>query len=408
MGEPLVSGVISSCRYLTIKETISLRQLSRYFAEVVWLAPNLKSLDFYYYRKGLNESVLSFLFTRIPVVNWIDFSGVKNLTPGVLNLIGLRYGTSFRGISFFQSKQEFPLEVWSDFFQLCPNLEVLMMERNRSVCEELLELASLHLPRLRVVNFSNCLLGTGRGLQALFTRCHSVRSVSLASTNLTEAALLPLTRLPLKRLALGFTPLRSAEVLAQLISIPTLRILDLSAIAGSCLPPRNLELLAQLKVLKILDLTAAPFLNSALLLDILHNNPGLEILNVSQCRRLTDAAFPPGLVHICAGLRKLVLSGCHRLSDSTLASVCALPDLRDLKLSGLRQLTAAGIGSLAFGACRSLARLDLSKILLDEEALVLLANELRHLETVNVRQSGMRLAFLDELRRSFPSMVVLI
>lgn len=403
-----MSGIISSCRYLTIKETISLRHLSRYFAEVVWLAPNLKSLDFYYYRKGLNEAVLSFLFTRIPVVNWIDFSGVKNLTPGVLNLIGLQYGSSFRGISFFQSKQEFPLEVWSTFFHLCPNIEVLMMERNRSVCEELLELASIHLPRLRVVNFSNCMLGTGRGLQALFDRCHALRSVSLASTNVTEAALLPLTRLPLKRLALGFTPLRSPEVLAQLISIPTLRILDLSAIAGSCLPPRNLELLAQLNILKILDLTAAPFLNSALLLDILLHNPGLEILNVSQCRRLTDAAFPHYLAHVCAGLRKLVLSGCHRLSDQTLASACALPDLHDLKLSGLRQLTTAGISSLAFGACRRLARLDLSKILLEEQALLLLANELRQLEAVNVRQSGMRIDFLEELRRKFPHIVVLI
>src|SRR5690348_13254091 len=115
MSEALVSGIIFACRYLTIKETISLRQLSRYFAEIVWLAPNLKSLDFYFYRKGLSEAVLSFLFTRIPVVNWIDFSGVKNLTPGVLNLIGLRYGASFRGISFFQSKQEFSLDVWSGF-----------------------------------------------------------------------------------------------------------------------------------------------------------------------------------------------------------------------------------------------------------------------------------------------------
>jgi hypothetical protein len=96
----------------------------------------------------------------------------------------------------------------------------------------------------------------------------------------------------------------------------------------------SLMLIAECFRISILDLTSIRTLRDQHLTAIAQALcDTLEILNVSQCTRITQVSLHA--IAQCSKLRKLVLSNCVAVSRPT-ASLAALSSMAELALSGLR------------------------------------------------------------------------
>ena len=102
-----------------------------------------------------------------------------------------------------------------------------------------------------------------------------------------------------------------------------------------------------------IDLSYSNITNRDLLL--LKDLPGLKQLNLSGCRKLTDA----GIAHLqhITSLKQLDLSMCDNLTDVGIAHLQYLTSLQQLNLSGCENITDAGIAHLK--NLTSLQRLEL-------------------------------------------------
>ena len=90
---------------------------------------------------------------------------------------------------------------------------------------------------------------------------------------------------------------------------------------------------------KIIDLQLRYIssLDLEMIVEVVHNFPQLESLNVEGCEQLDHKCIP----HICdlSHLRKLNISHCTQLMDKTLDIIsCHLPLLQDLKIDGLNHI----------------------------------------------------------------------
>jgi len=91
---------------------------------------------------------------------------------------------------------------------------------------------------------------------------------------------------------------------------------------------------------KIVDLKLRYISNLDLdmIVEVVHNFPQLESLNIEGCEQLDHRCLP----HICdlSCLRKLNISHCTQLMDKTLDIMsCHLPLLQDLKIDGLNHIS---------------------------------------------------------------------
>jgi F-box and leucine-rich repeat protein 2/20 len=127
------------------------------------------------------------------------------------------------------------------------------------------------------------------------------------------------------------------------------------------------EIVEGLPKLRECDFSSSSSLTDEGVIGLAMTCPGLEIVDLSNCQSITDAAIA-SLVQ-CRALKKLDLNCNYQLTDATFAGLSegCWPKMETLDLSNLRQLSDASFVSLA-RACPSLVEVRLKLTNVTDEA----------------------------------------
>lgn len=120
-----------------------------------------------------------------------------------------------------------------------------------------------------------------------------------------------------------------------------------------------LIILPNVKNFKSLIYTGNSLIGAKSLLFSLNYQGFLICPSLCRCTGIGDDGLA-ALAYGCKKIRKLNLCYCTRISDQGMKYVSCLPELKDLELRGLTQVTSLGIVAIAFG-CKNLTELDLKR-----------------------------------------------
>jgi hypothetical protein len=214
----------------------------------------------------------------------------------------------------------------------------------------------LHLGSIKIYQFSSVPEDVWTSI-ALTTCLDRLRELDISDSDMTDALLLPLLnkcRNSLKELRFRWCQGITAESAASIGECSELEVLHPNDAVSS----RLSEIVEELPKLRECDFSYTSSLTDEGVISLAMSCPDIEILNLSKCSRITDAAIA-SLVQ-CRALKRLHLSNNTQLTDAAFAGLSegCWPKMEILDLSGLRRLSDAIFVSLA-RACPSLVKVVL-------------------------------------------------
>ncbi|KAL6888304.1 hypothetical protein ACP4OV_009330 [Aristida adscensionis] len=277
--------------------------------------------------------------------------------------------------------------------QGCPNLVSLTIEACSGVDNEGLRAIGRCCMKLQAVNIKNCAHVGDQGISGLVcSATASLAKIRLQGLNITDASLAVIgyygkavTDLTLTRLAAvgerGFWVMANAAGLQKLrcmnvTSCPGVTDLALASIAKFC---PSLKQLYLRKCGSVSDAGLKAFTESAKVLEnlqleecnrvslvgvlafLLNCSDKFRTLSLVKCMGIKDICSAPAQLPLCRSLRFLTIKDCPGFTDASLAVVGMIcPQLEQVNLSGLGEVTDNGLLPLIKSAEAGLIKVDLS------------------------------------------------
>jgi EIN3-binding F-box protein len=277
--------------------------------------------------------------------------------------------------------------------QGCPNLVSLTIEACSGVGNEGLRAIGRCCTKLQAVNIKNCANVGDQGISSLVcSATASLAKIRLQGLNITDASLAVIgyygkavTDLTLTRLATvgerGFWVMANAAGLQNLrcmslTSCPGITDLALSSIAKFCPSLKQLYLrkcghvsdagltafTESAKVFENLQLEECNRVTLVGILSFLRNcSQKFRALSLAKCMGIKDICSAPAQLPLCRSLRFLTIKDCPGFTDASLAVVGMIcPQLEQVDLSGLGEVTDSGLLPLIQSSEAGLIKVDLS------------------------------------------------
>jgi len=196
----------------------------------------------------------------------------------------------------------------------CPDLSRLLLFNCHKITDSsLAELANSACSRkLEELNLSSCENITDQGIKHIASSCHGLRVLFMEECKITDDGIFAMScgLRSLESLSLAYNKEITDAAMQFLSHCSNLTTLDLSYSRNVTIPAINASLRAwpKLKTLNLRGFTN--FVSEALV------HPGLQVLNLSWCKNLTDVALH-GIVDGCPMLESLHLAWCTKITSNS-------------------------------------------------------------------------------------------
>ncbi|KAG2656819.1 hypothetical protein PVAP13_1KG107300 [Panicum virgatum] len=246
--------------------------------------------------------------------------------------------------------------------QGCPNLVSLTIEACSGVGNEGLMAIGRCCSKLQAVNIKNCADVGDQGISSLVcSATASLAKIRLQGLNITDASLAVIgyygkavTDLTLARLATvgerGFWVMANAAGLQNLRKCGHVSDAGLTAFTESA------------KVFENLQLEECNRVTLVGILSFLRNcSQKFRAISLVKCMGIKDICSAPAQLPLCRSLRFLTIKDCPGFTDASLAVVGMIcPQLEQVDLSGLGEVTDSGLLPLIQSSEAGLIKVDLS------------------------------------------------
>ncbi|KAM3227666.1 hypothetical protein ACQJBY_059426 [Aegilops geniculata] len=277
--------------------------------------------------------------------------------------------------------------------QGCPNLVSLTMEACSGVGNEGLRAIGRCCLKLQAVSIKNCVHVGDQGISSLVCSASaSLAKIRLQGLNITDASLAVIgyygkavTDLTLARLAAvgerGFWVMANAAGLQKLRCMSVTSCLGVTDLAITCIAKfcPGLKQLCLRKCGHVSDAGLKAFTESAKVMEnlqleecnrvtlvgvlacLINCSQKFRALSLVKCTGVKDVCSAPAQLPVCKSLRFLTIKDCPGFTDASLAVVGMIcPQLEQVDLSGLGEVTDNGLLPLIKSSEGSLVKVDLS------------------------------------------------
>ncbi|KAH7655057.1 F-box and leucine-rich repeat protein 2/20 [Dioscorea alata] len=287
----------------------------------------------------------------------VDVSRCHNVSA--FGLVSIIEGhKSLRKLKASDCYVDLPLNCLSKLGMLTNGFHTLKVDGSE-VSEPRLKIIGANCKGLTKIGLGKCKGVTDENISELVSNCADLKTIDLTCCHdVTDDSLIAIANSckKLESLLLESCSLITDEGLVYIgTCCPNLQEVDLT----DCdLDDSALESLSRCSELMKLKLGLCPSITDDGL-DYIAKCEKLQELDLYRCTGIGDDGLA-ALAYGCKKIRKLNLCYCTRISDQGMKYVSCLPELKDLELRGLTQVTSLGIVAIAFG-CKNLTELDLKR-----------------------------------------------
>ncbi|OQR77114.1 F-box/LRR-repeat protein 20-like [Tropilaelaps mercedesae] len=350
------SGLMMSDSLLRPPQSVSIQTVQESLRGVRHLS--LESNSF------LTDASFHFLFELMPRLTSLSLAGCSNLQchPGIFrrfhtdtvefsplvltfqNVLACmkKCKSNFRSLDF--SRTLINAKVMAQLVELYSDH---LVELRLDQCDQLTDKAFLSIAmcrKLRLLSMYSTCQVTDMHLKAILEKTLDIENLDLSGCyRLRDPGCHSISMLQrLRHLSLYSCTAITNEALSSLQNLRTLRYLDLSFTNCDVAVFRSLSVLADLRILKLINCKR---LNDECLQLICNNLRKLEVLNLDHCLSVTDAGVSE--LYLLTGLRELTLTGAMYITDRSLDRGVGSLDMRVLSLGLANLFTDSALINIA-------------------------------------------------------------